>query len=150
MLMRAIDRRLFLPGQNRPVFLWQDEAHQFSIDQDAAFQSGARSKGLAAVRIDQGLPAYLDSFGKDGRHKVDALLGSHATKFFHRNDCPVTNKWASELIAKDTVFRLSLSSSRTAAPRTRGLLNRSCFNPAGYSMGVRDGSLDALANFKIK
>jgi hypothetical protein len=111
MFQRAVDRRVYQAPHSRPVFLWCDESQKFCIEQDADFQSGARSKGIAAVRITQGLPAYLDSFGRDGRHKVDALLGSHTTKFFHRNDCPVTNEFAAKIIAKQTVYRPSLSSS---------------------------------------
>jgi len=117
-LMRAVDRRPYDPPHTRPVFLWQDEAHQFSIDQDAAFQSGARSKGIATVRISQNLPGYLDSYGRDGKHKVDQLLGNHGTKFFHRNDDPVTNEWASKLIASDITYKASLSSSAPAALNT--------------------------------
>jgi hypothetical protein len=112
-LQRAIDRRTFIPGESRPIFMWQDEAYKFAIDTDSDFQAGARSKGLAAVRLCQGLPAYLDAFGKDGKHKVDALLGAHATKLFHRNDCPITNKWSSELIARETVYRPTVSRSAT-------------------------------------
>ena len=33
---------------------------------------GARSKGIATVRIAQNLPLYLDAFGRDGQHKVGA------------------------------------------------------------------------------
>jgi hypothetical protein len=118
MLMRAVDRRSYAPPETRPVFLWEDESHKFTIEQDADFQSGARSKGIATVRIAQNLPLFLDAFGPGGRHKVDALLGNHATKLFHRNDCPITNKWSSELIAKETVYRPSLSSSASGDSAT--------------------------------
>ena len=117
-LMRAVDRRAYRPPATRPVFLWADEAHRFSIPVDAEFQSGARSKGLAAVRISQNLPGYYDAYGRDGKHKVEQLLGCHGTKIFHRNDDPVTNEWASKLIASDVIYKASLSSSTFATLNT--------------------------------
>jgi hypothetical protein len=109
MFQRAVDRRDYIPGESRPVFLWQDEAHRMTLESDADFASGARSKGLASVKLCQGLPAWLDAFGSGGKHKVDALLAAHTTKFFHRNDCGVTNEFASKLIAKETVYKASVS-----------------------------------------
>jgi hypothetical protein len=63
------------------------------------------------VRLTQNLPNFLDAYGRDGKHKVDTLLGNHATKIFHRNGDPTTNEWASKVIAKETSYRHSLSSS---------------------------------------
>jgi hypothetical protein len=53
----------------------------------------------------------LDAYGRDGKHKVDTLLGNHATKIFHRNGDPATNEWASKVIAKETAYKQSMSSS---------------------------------------
>jgi hypothetical protein len=39
------------------------------------------------------LPNFLDAYGRDGKHKIDTLLGNHATKIFHRNGDPTTNEW---------------------------------------------------------
>ena len=69
-----------LRGAKRPVFLWEDEAHYFTIEQDALFQTTARSKGISVVRLTQNLPNFLDAYGRDGKHKVDTLLGNYATK----------------------------------------------------------------------
>jgi hypothetical protein len=93
------------------VFLWEDEAHYFTIEQDALFQTTARSKGISVVRLTQNLPNFLDAYGRDGKHKVDTLLGNHATKIFHRNGDPTTNEWASKVIAKETAYKHSLSNS---------------------------------------
>ena len=93
------------------MFLWEDEAHYFTVDQDALFQTTARSKGISTVRLSQNLPNFLDAYGRDGRPKVDTLLGNHATKIFHRNGDPTTNEWASKVIAKETAYKHSISTS---------------------------------------
>jgi TraM recognition site of TraD and TraG len=111
LFQRAVDRRRYQAPGDRPVFLWEDEAHYFTIEQDALFQTTARSKGISVVRLTQNLPNFLDAYGRDGKHKVDTLLGNHATKIFHRNGDPTTNEWASRVIAKETAYKQSVSSS---------------------------------------
>jgi hypothetical protein len=111
LFQRAVDRRSFKPPADRPVFLWEDEAHYFTIEQDAEFQTTARSKGISVVRLTQNLPNFLDAYGAQGKHKVDTLLGNHATKIFHRNGDPTTNEWASKVIAKETTYKHSISTS---------------------------------------
>ena len=111
LFQRAVDRRSYMAPETRPVFLWEDEAHYFTIDQDAIFQTTARSKGISVVRLTQNLPNFLDAYGRDGKHKVDTLLGNHATKIFHRNGDPTTNEWAAKVIAKETNYKHSLSNS---------------------------------------
>jgi len=56
LFQRAVDRRAYTPPVTRPVFLWEDEAHYFTVDQDALFQTTARSKGISTVRLSQDLP----------------------------------------------------------------------------------------------
>lgn len=111
LFQRAVDRRKYEAPHTRPVFLWEDEAHYFTIEQDALFQTTARSKGISVVRLTQNLPNFLDAYGATGKHKVDTLLGNHATKIFHRNGDPATNEWAAKVIAKDIAYKHSLSSS---------------------------------------
>jgi hypothetical protein len=111
LFQRAVDRRIYTPPETRPVFLWEDEAHYFTIEQDALFQTTARSKGISVVRLTQNIPNFLDAYGRDGKHKVDTLLGNHATKIFHRNGDPTTNEWASKVIAKETTYKHSISTS---------------------------------------
>jgi hypothetical protein len=111
LFQRAVDRRAYAPPRTRPVFLWEDEAHYFTIEQDALFQTTARSKGISVVRLTQNIPNFLDAYGRDGKHKVDTLLGNHATKIFHRNGDPTTNEWASKVIAKETGYKHSISTS---------------------------------------
>jgi type IV secretory system conjugative DNA transfer VirD4/TraG family protein len=111
LFQRKVERRRYDSPNTRPVFLWVDEAHKFTIPQDAEFQSTARSHGISVVRLTQNLPNFLDAYGSQGRHKVDTLLGNHTLKIFHRNSEPVTNKWASEVIAKDIKYKHSMSIS---------------------------------------
>jgi hypothetical protein len=80
LFQRAVDRRSYEAPSGRPVFLWEDEAHYFTIEQDALFQTTARSKGISVDRLTQNLPNFLDAYGRDGKHKVDTLLGNYATK----------------------------------------------------------------------
>jgi type IV secretory pathway TraG/TraD family ATPase VirD4 len=61
--------------------------------------------------IDRNLSNFLDAYGAQGKHKVDTLLGNHATKIFHRNGDPTTNEWASKVIAKETTYKHSISTS---------------------------------------
>jgi len=49
-----------------PCFYAKMEAHYFTVDQDALFQTTARSKGLSTVRLSQNLPNFLDAYGRDG------------------------------------------------------------------------------------
>jgi type IV secretory pathway TraG/TraD family ATPase VirD4 len=111
LFQRAVNRRSYEEPYTRPVFLWEDEAHYFTIDQDAQFQRTARSKRISTVRLSQNLPNFLDSYGPNGKHKVDTLLGNHATKIFHRNGDPTTNEWAAKIIAKETLYKHSISTS---------------------------------------
>jgi hypothetical protein len=126
--------------------MWQDEAQNFCIDQDAVFQTTARSKGIAVVRLVQGLPNFLDAYGPNGKHKVYMLLGNHNTKVFHRNGDSETNEWASKVIAKDTRYRPSLSASGDFAKGISGsaslteIEEESC--PAKEFIALRNGGAE--------
>ncbi|MCF2491121.1 type IV secretory system conjugative DNA transfer family protein [Dyadobacter sp. CY347] len=95
---RAMEKRDI--GRNdRPVFLWADEAQNFIHEKDADFQATARSSRVSTVYISQNLPNYLASMGgQHGEYKVKSFLGTLATKIFHANADIETNKYASELI----------------------------------------------------
>jgi hypothetical protein len=49
LFQRSVDRRRYVAPFVRPVFLWEDEAHYFTIEHDARFQTTARKKGIAVV-----------------------------------------------------------------------------------------------------
>jgi type IV secretory pathway TraG/TraD family ATPase VirD4 len=109
LVQRAIDRRSYAAPYDRPVFIWEDEAHYFTIDQDANFQTTSRKKGVSVVRLTQNIPNFLDAYGPQGKHKVNTLLGGHVTKIAHRNSDPETNEWMSRVIAKALTAKHSLS-----------------------------------------
>jgi type IV secretory pathway TraG/TraD family ATPase VirD4 len=113
LFQRAVDRRDYQVPISRPVFLWVDEAQKFTIEQDAEFQTTARSKGISVVRLSQNVPNFSACFGRDGKALVDTLLGNHVTKIFHRQGDPATNRWAADVIAKETQYRMSVSSTGT-------------------------------------
>jgi hypothetical protein len=109
LLQRAIDRRQYKEPEGRPLFIWQDECHLFASDRDSVFQATCRSKGVSVVRICQNYPLLHLAYGS--KEAVDSLLGNCTTKFFHRNDCPETNTWATKLIAKELSFEHSIGDS---------------------------------------
>ena len=127
------------------MFLWEDEAHYFTIEQDALFQTTARSKGISVVRLTQNIPNFLDAYGRDGKHKVDTLLGNHATKIFHRNGDPTTNEWATKVIAKETSYKHSIS-TRGSIQGAIGLNSQTSFTeveedscPPKEFIGLKNG-----------
>ncbi len=147
LFQRAVDRRDYQAPYSRPVFLWEDEAHYFTIEQDALFQTTARSKGISVVRLTQNLPNFLDAYGRDGKHKVDTLLGNHATKIFHRNGDPTTNEWAAKVIAKETTYKHSLSTSGSVS-NSQGFNSSASVNeyeedscPPKEFIGLKNGGL---------
>jgi type IV secretory pathway TraG/TraD family ATPase VirD4 len=141
LFQRAVDRRTYTLPQTRPVLLWEDEAHYFTIEQDALFQTTARSEGISVVRLTQNIPNFLDAYGRDGKHKVDTLLGNHATKIFHPNGDPTTNEWASKVIAKETGYRHSIS-TRGSIHAAIGLNSQTSFTEVEEDSCPRRNSSD--------
>jgi hypothetical protein len=114
---RASMRRPRWTPKMRPVFLWCDEAQNFSTEQDAEFHSECRARGVACVRMTQNRALFLKAYGGSHKaeHTVDAIFGNLATKLFCRNDCPITNAWASKIVAKEVNYRSSYSKSERDA-----------------------------------
>lgn len=110
---REMMRRTKWTPKHRPVFLWCDEAQNFSTEQDADFHAECRARGVACVRMTQNRSLFLKVYGGDHKaeHTVDAIFGNLATKLFCRNDCPITNAWASRIVAKEVHYRSSFSKS---------------------------------------
>ncbi len=95
---RAMERRP-IAENDRPVFLWADEAQQFLHEHDAEYQATARSSRVATVYISQNLPNYYANMGgSKSEYLVKAFLGTMATKIFHANADAETNTYASTLI----------------------------------------------------
>lgn len=92
---RAMERR-DISVNERPVFLWADEAQNFIHEYDVAYQATARSSRIATVYITQNLPKYFSSMG--GHHaesRVKSFLGTLNTEIFHANADVETNNYAS-------------------------------------------------------
>lgn len=97
---RAMEKR-DVRRNERPVFLWADEAQNFLHEHDAVYQATARSSRIATVYITQNLPNYYASMrGGKAEYRVKSFLGTLATKIFHANADIETNQYASDLIGK--------------------------------------------------
>ncbi|WP_138477127.1 TraM recognition domain-containing protein [Dyadobacter bucti] len=97
---RAMEKR-DTSKNNRPLFLWADEAQNFLHEHDATYQATARSSRIATVYISQNIPNYLASMGGDkSDSRVKGFLGTLGTKIFHANADVETNNYASQLIGQ--------------------------------------------------
>lgn len=110
---RAMERR-HIKENDRPVFLWADEAQHFLHEYDSEYQATARSSRVSTVYITQNLPNYFANMGGTKfEHKVKSFLGTLGTKIFHANADIDTNKYASDLIGE--AYTEDTSSSITMA-----------------------------------
>lgn len=97
---RAMERRN-IQENNRPVFLWCDEAQEFTHPKDAEFQMTARSSLVSVVSLTQNLPNYYMKMGGDRyEHTVKTFLSTLSTKIFHCNNDVQTNEYGAALIGK--------------------------------------------------
>lgn len=96
--------------QQRPVFLWADEAQYFINGFDGEFLSTCRGSLACTVFLSQSLPTYFAAIGGElPRERVQHLLGNFATKVWHSNACAETNRWAAETIGQVVHRRASYS-----------------------------------------
>lgn len=96
--------------QERPLFLWADEAQYFINSYDAEFLSTCRGSRACTVFLSQSLPTFLAKLGGDmARERVQHLLGNFGTKIWHSNACPETNRWAAETLGQILHRRASFS-----------------------------------------
>ncbi len=98
----------------RPVFLWADEGHLSLTSNDHSFQSTCRSSRVATVLLSQNVSNFYAALGggERGKAEADSLLGHFATRIFHANTEPVTNRWASDLIGSRLKLLMNGGSSR--------------------------------------
>lgn len=102
----ALDAR----QQQRPVFLWADEAQYFINGFDAEFLSTCRASRACTVFLSQSLPTFFATIGGEHpRERVQHLLGNFVTKIWHSNACPETNRWAAETIGQVVKRRANFS-----------------------------------------
>lgn len=80
----------------RPVFLWEDEGHEFYSQNDVRFQPTARDVRAAHVILSQNIENFL-SLGHN-EHAVYAVFAAMNSCILHTNGDHRTNKWASERI----------------------------------------------------
>lgn len=110
---RAMEKRN-IKENDRPVFLWADEAQNFIHEHDADYQATARSSKIATVYLTQNLPNYYANMGGEkADYRVKSFLGTLGTKIFHANADIETNKYASELIGEG--YSEDLSRTATVA-----------------------------------
>lgn len=100
MWQQAAERRK-VTNETRPIFLWVDEAQNFTSEYDMQFQATARSSRACTVYMTQNLPNYYAEMGGEGsKYRVDSLVGNLQTKIWHANSDPQTNNHASETIGR--------------------------------------------------
>ncbi len=97
----------------RPVWWFQDEAHEAVCDYTARFLATGRSKKVACVLITQNLSNLAAAFGGTaGREAADAIVSNSATKVLHANGHSSTNEWASKTISDEIQVRVNFNSHR--------------------------------------
>lgn len=100
-------------AENRPCFLYVDEAQGFLTARDMHFAATARSSRCVNVWLTQNISNVYMALGGDeaGRAAADSLLGLANTKILHQNADAVTNEWAATLIGRR---KLTMRSSSTS------------------------------------
>lgn len=87
--------------QERPLFLWSDEAQETCAPEDGAFLGLTRSSKCAVVYLTQNLPKYFSKIGGDTpRDAAEGLVNTFSTHIYHSNPCPTTNEFASRMLGK--------------------------------------------------
>lgn len=147
---RAMEKRN-IAHNDRPVFLWADEAQNFLHEHDPVFQATARSSRIATVYITQNLPNYFAAMGgQNGHAKVSGFLGTMATKFFHANADIETNRYASDLVGQmyfEKMDRGITASESFSASRNISINLEQVFRPEDF-VTLRGGS--AMNNFCVE
>ncbi len=133
---RAMERRN-IQENDRPVFLFADEAQNFIHEHDTQFQATARSSRIATVYISQNLPNYLASMGgAKSENRVRSFLGTLNTKIFHANADIITNQYASELIGDlyyEETSRTATASGQFSSSRTRSMKIDRAVRPEAFA-----------------
>ena len=154
---QAMEARNILHNE-RPVFLWADEAQNFLHEYDADYQATARSSMIATVYISQNLPNYYANMGGDkSEYKVKSFLGTLATKLFHANADVESNRYASDLIGEawqkdlqvgESVGSQQVSSSKNASWSLRKIVRPEQF--VGLKTGGKNNKHIAVAYMHVQ
>jgi len=135
--------------RERPCFLWADEAQYFLDSFDAEYLSTCRASRACTVYLSQSLPTSYASMGGDrARERVQHLLGNFATKVWHSNACPETNRWAAETIGQVEKQRATFSEGEGTSTNFGTSMGEgsnwgsqfSTGSSSGYSSGPNGGS----------
>lgn len=111
MWQQAAERR-DIKTNDKPVFLWVDEAQNFATEYDMQFQATARSSRACTVYLTQNLANYYAEMGgSHSKYRVDSLIGNLQTKIWHANSEPETNLMAADTIGKSWQVRRSSSTN---------------------------------------
>lgn len=155
---RAMERR-DVKSNDRPVFLWADEAQNFLHPYDAEYQATARSSRIATVYLSQNLPNYYANMGGDkGEYRVKSFLGTLATKIFHANADIETNRYASDLIgdvySEDTTRTTTqagqFSASKTIQVKLERMVRPEKFNLLKTGGPANGGKVEAFIHLQSK
>lgn len=148
MWQRAVESRngLDRSQQERPVFLWADEAQYFVNVKDDEFLSTCRASRACVVFLTQTLPTYYARLGKDRTDAADGLVGKFNTQVFHLNACSRTNRFAADLIGRDLQIRRTTGQS-VSSGRSRGMNEGSnTSSGSSYSSGSGHGAGGSTSN----
>ncbi len=144
---RAMEKRN-VQANDRPLFLWADEAQNFLHEHDAEYQATARSSRIATVYISQNLPNYHASMGGEkSSQRVKGFLGTLATKIFHANADIETNRYASELIGDGffiNVTKGSTVSGQFSSTRNKSLKIDRIVRPEDFASLKTGGQLNGF------
>ncbi|MGL6075189.1 MAG: TraM recognition domain-containing protein [Fimbriiglobus sp.] len=90
-----------LRQQPRPVFLFVDEAQLFTTQNDAMFQTTARSSKCCTVYLTQNINNYYTAYsGESGEAQVKSLLGNLGTQIVHALGDSDTAEYVATLIGR--------------------------------------------------
>lgn len=97
---------------NRPIFLFSDEAQNFVTSYDYQYQSVARSARACTVYLTQNISNYYASLGGANSHdEALSLVGNFQTKVFHANGDPNTNQFAADVFGQRWIMAESYSAN---------------------------------------
>jgi len=138
---RTVERRNIKENE-RPVFLFTDEAQHLLVGNDTLFQTTCRSSRIATIYITQNLSNYHAHMGGNGsEHHVNSFLGTLATKIFHCNSDWGTNFFAATLIGEEWVEDKSRTQGfvgNVNLSNTKSLKLQKCVRPEEF-VSLRTG-----------
>lgn len=94
----ALRRRETRSDDTRPIFLWADEAHEFTSPFDHKFQPLAREFKVATVYLSQSIQNYYAAMGGHSPARAKALITAFSNHIFHAGVDPETNKMAEDFV----------------------------------------------------